>query len=83
MRKGDWLSMVLRSPGGGVCVALTSSRTYVRSPAMVELDLLSSVVFSFLFFSFFKPPMILDLLDPNALDLFFQESLSMELGASL
>lgn len=49
-----------------MCEALSSSSTCVRSPAMVELDLLSRV-FSFLF----KPPMILDLVGPNALYLFF------------
>lgn len=60
IRKGDGLSMVLRSAGGGECVALSSSGTYVRSPAMVELDLLSS------FFLFLR-----DLVSLNALYLFF------------
>lgn len=76
-KKGrDWLSTVLRSSGGGVCVALFSCEAHVCSPAMVKLDLLSRV-FLFLIF-FFEPPIILDLVDSSALDLFFQDSLSVD-----
>ena len=58
-----------------MCVALLSRRAHVWSPARMELDLLSGV-FSF-FLDFQKKnnlPIILDLVDPSALDLLFQES---------
>lgn len=53
-KKGkDWLWMVLRSLRSGLCVALLSCKIQVWSPAMVELDLLSRVLFFFPVLDFF------------------------------
>lgn len=61
-----------------MCVALLSCRAHVWSPARMELDLLSGVFSFFLDLKKKKKtnnlPIILDLVDPSALDLLFQES---------